>query len=67
MHRIEHLRRERLVLQAATLAARLRQRLRRSPDDAGLRRLVALLESTRPPPSLPLPGLPRGRAEGRSD
>ncbi len=66
MHRIERIRRERAQLQAATLAARLRQRLLRSPGDTGLQRLLALLESTRPRPSLLLPGLPRARDGDRT-
>jgi hypothetical protein len=58
MHRIERVRIELAQVRAATLAARLRQRLQRNPGDALLLRLLAAVASTGSTPSLPLPGLP---------
>jgi hypothetical protein len=66
MHRIERIRIELAQLRAATLAARLRQRLQRNPGDALLLRLLAAVASTRPTPSLPLPGLPAAGGPNRS-
>jgi hypothetical protein len=65
MNRIERIRIELEQLQAATLAARLRQRLQRSPDDPVLRRMLAQLEAARPAPSLPLPALAGRRDRDR--